>query len=107
MLRSRLDSIARSLPDEVDSAIRLSAEAIEAGAKSRVPVDTGDLRDAIHTEKLEDGSYRVVAGNGDVFWGNFVEHGTTRTPAHPFLLPAAEAERDNIDGLVRRALSDL
>lgn len=107
MLRSRLTKIARSLDEELDLPMRLVAEAIEAGAKGRAPVNTGALRDAIHVEKRGEGSYAVVAGDGDVFYGHLVEGGTTKAPAHPFLVPAAEAERDNVDEIVRRALGDL
>lgn len=107
MLRSRLDTIAASLDEEIDLAMRLAAEAIEAGAKSRVPVDSGDLRDSIHVVKQDEGSYSVIAGDSKVFYGHLVESGTTKTPPRPFLIPAAEAERDNIDSLVRRAFGDL
>lgn len=106
MLKSRLPQIARSLDEQITPALRIAAEAIEAGAKDRVPVASGDLRNAIHTEKIDDG-YRVVAGDSDVFYGHLVEHGTTRTPPRPFLLPAAEAVRDNVDDLIRAALRDL
>lgn len=86
--------------------MRLAAEAIEVGAKSRVPVDSGDLRNSIHTERIDDG-YAVVAGDSDVFYGHIVEHGSTRTAPRPFLIPAAEAVRDNLDDLVRAAFRDL
>lgn len=106
MLHSRLDIIARSLPHEVDPAMKIAANAISEGAKERVPVESGDLRNAIHVEDIEDG-YRVVGGSGDVFYGHFVEHGTVKLPARPFMAPAAEAVRNNIDSLVRAALRDL
>lgn len=107
MLRSRLTKIARSLDEELDLPMRLVAEAIEAGAKGRAPVNTGALRDAIHVEKRGEGSYSVVAGDSDVFYGHLVEHGTTKAPAHPFLIPAAEAERNHIPEIVRHSLEDL
>lgn len=107
MLRSRLKTIARSLDEEIDPAIRLAAEAIEAAAKDRVPVATGALQNAIHVDKVAEGSYAVVAGDHDAFYGHIVEHGGTKTPAHPFLIPALEAERDNVDTLVRNAYRDL
>jgi uncharacterized RmlC-like cupin family protein len=66
-----------------------------ASVKSRVPQIASrmdDAAEAIHVE-VHDGKVFIVAGNGDVFWGNFEEHGTTNAPAHPFLIPAAEAHR--------------
>jgi HK97 gp10 family phage protein len=107
MLRSRLDRIARSLDEEIDPAMRHVAERVAQGAQARVPVDSGALRNAIHVERQDEGAYRVVAGDGDVFYGHIVEHGSVRVPPRPFLLPAAESVRDNIDELVRAALKDL
>lgn len=71
---------------------------VEQRAKQRVPVDTGKLRDAIHTDHEARGEYAVVAGNGDVFYGHIVEHGSVKTPARPFMVPAA----DETQPLVRR-----
>lgn len=107
MLHSRLKHIAATLDEELDVAIRNTAEAIASGAQSRVPVDTGALRDSIHVDKVGDGSYAVIAGSSKVFYGHLVEHGTVKTPAHPFLIPAAEAERDSVDELARAAFRDL
>ena len=107
MLRSRLDTIARELSGELDDAVRMAAEAIEEGAKARAPIDSGELRDSIHSEKQADSSYLVIAGDKDAFYAHFVEYGTSKNSPHPFLLPAAEAERDNINARARRALEDL
>lgn len=107
MLRSRLDAIARTLDEEIDSGIRNAAEQIAADAKGRVPVDSGALRNAIHVDRHGDGDYSVVAGDSTAFYGHIVEHGGVNTPARPFLIPAAEATRDNIDELVRAALKDI
>lgn len=107
MLRSRLTAIAAALDEQIDPAIHEIAVQAQADAKSRVPVDTGDLRDAIQVVKVEDGVYAVVAGNDDVFYGHMVENGTSHTPPRPFLIPAGEAVRGKIDDAVRQALRDL
>lgn len=107
MLRSRFPSIVRNLDNEVDPAILATAEAIAQGAKDRVPVETGALRDAIHVARHGEGNYSVIAGDDDAFYGHIIEHGGVNTPPHPFLVPAAEAERDNINTRGRTALRDL
>ena len=108
MLHSRLGTIARKLDEEIDPGIRNAAEEISESAKSRVPVESGRLRDAIHVEKVGEGQYAVVAGDGhDVYYGHMVEFGTTHSAARPFLTPAYEAVRPHIDALVRAALRDL
>ena len=104
MLRSRLDNIAASLDEQLDSAIRRAAEMVEDGARDRAPVETGTLRDSIRSEKQSDAAYAVMAS---AFYAHMVENGTIKTPPRPFLMPAAEAVRDNIDELVRQALKDI
>lgn len=106
MLRSRLDTIALSLDEEIKPALRVAAEMIEDGAKARVPVDSGALKDSIRTDARDDG-YAVLVGDSDTFYAWMVEAGTVRTPARPFLLPAVEAVRADLDNLIRNALKDL
>lgn len=116
---NRLKEIARSLDRQIDPAIRKAAEEVALGAQVRAPFETGALKRSIHVERQGDCDYLVVAGNREVYYGHFVEFGTARggrpggkgergpTPPRPFLIPAAEVVRQNIDRLVRDALKDL
>lgn len=106
-LHSRLPEIAAELKPRVNEAVKHGAELIEQGAKARVPVETGKLRDAIHTKRVGLAEYAVIAGDSKAFYGHMVEHGTTRTPPRPFLLPAAEESRSAVEGLVVAALRRL
>lgn len=105
-LESRIPEIIGNLSDEVNAALKESADAIAEGAKERVPVATGTLRDAIHVEEAE-GGYTVVAGNTDAFYGHIIEHGSTRLPPRPFLVPAAEAEMDATVERLSQAMEDV
>jgi HK97 gp10 family phage protein len=112
-LKSKLPDIADHLRSEVSRAVKEAAQAVADEAKARVPVDEGDLRDAIHIERREAGAYAVVAGNEDVYWGHYVEHGTQAsegrnfsTGPRPFLVPALELERTRIAERIERALED-
>lgn len=89
---SRIPTFARLLDDRVDRGAKGLADDIAEDAKTRAPVDTGRLRDAIHVEKQGD-DYAVLAGDDDVFYGHLVEFGTTHSGARPFMLPAAEGKR--------------
>jgi HK97 gp10 family phage protein len=106
MLKSRLPMIAASLTPRARLTAKAAAELIEHRAKDRVPVRTGRLRDAIHTEPIDDGT-AVVAGTTEVFYGHMVEHGTAHTSAHPFLIPALEESRPEIPNLGSVAFKDL
>jgi HK97 gp10 family phage protein len=103
MLKSRIPKITVEMLPAVEAALQAGAEIIESAAKGRVPVDTGRLRDAIHIER--DGlGFDVIAGDTDAFYGNMVEHGTTHTAPHPFLVPALEAKRTEVVTSVREAI---
>jgi len=97
---SRIPAIVVALPEAISEALESGAEDVADGARERVPVDHGDLRDSIHTEPDDAGNgFYVVAGNSDVFYGHMVEHGTVKRGPHPFLIPALEA---NAAGLVTK-----
>lgn len=107
-LFSRLPVIAASLEKQIDQVLQTGAERIVSDAQARVPVDSGRLRDAIHTEPADDDNgHLVIAGNDDVFYGHLVEHGGAHTPPRPFLVPAGEAARQQIVADVSNALRGL
>jgi HK97 gp10 family phage protein len=105
-LVSRIPEIIASLPGEVKDALGEGAEIIAEGARERVPVDSGALRDAIHIEEVEDG-WSVVAGDAQVYYGHLVEGGGAHTPPRPFLTPAAESAWSDVLQIVEDALEDL
>lgn len=106
MLKSRLPLIAAELKARIEASIQTGAMLVEQKAKARVPVDDGDLRDAIHVDKGGGGFY-VVAGNEQVFYGHLVERGTTHSAPQPFLVPALEESRGDIVALASAALKGL
>jgi HK97 gp10 family phage protein len=105
--QSRLPRVAAELAARLDAVTRAAAERVERRAKTRVPVATGRLRDAIHTEREDTAEYVVVAGDTDAFYGHLVEHGGANTPGRPFLTPATEETRGELDALGREALKNL
>jgi HK97 gp10 family phage protein len=107
MYRSRLPKIAAELVATMDGIAEGGAMFVSERAKQRVPVDTGKLRDAIHVERDEFASYAVVAGNSKAFYGHIVEHGSVHTPPHPFLVPALEESRADIEAAAAAALRKL
>jgi HK97 gp10 family phage protein len=65
---------------------------VESGAKRLCPVDTGRLRSSI-THAVEQDEQGLVGRIGtDVDYAPFVELGTSRAPAQPFLRPALGSE---------------
>lgn len=88
------DELRRLLAsDQVAKVLTAKALRVEAIAKRLCPVDTGRLRASITSEvgKDSDGLYAVVGS--DVEYAGYVEFGTSRNAAQPYLRPAlAEVE---------------
>lgn len=88
---NNLGKLADRVSGKKGALAKVRAERIAEHARSRVHVITGKTRDSIRVEPGPDGSAAVTAGYGAVY----EEYGTSRRPPHPFLTPAAEAERGN------------
>ena len=77
------------IKDIVRAQVRVALEAVgmqaEGYAKRKCPVDTGNLRNSITHTSDDDTAY--IGTN--VEYAPYVEYGTSRTKAQPFLKPAA------------------
>lgn len=83
---SRLRRVIQGEPAAIDRGAKAYAEAVADLAEQLAPYDTGALRDSIHVADGDrSGSYQVVAG---VSYAVFVEYGTHKMAAQPFLTPA-------------------
>ena len=76
----------------VTQNMELAAEFAAQQAKSLAPVRTGKLRDSIvgvvETRAHGEGVEGIVGVKAEKFYARFVELGTRKSPAHPFLRPA-------------------
>ena len=71
-----------------DIAVRKTGLDVVNLAKQKAPVDTGTLRGSIGMDVL--GPAHVQVGPG-VHYAPFLEYGTSRMSARPFMGPAADA----------------
>ncbi len=74
--------------------------AIQSKAKVRVPVDTGRLRSSLNTTKQKDG---VKVGT-NVEYAAFIEDGTSRMKARPYLFNSFKEQIPKFISRVKRAL---
>lgn len=98
----KLEAILRNLKRNTDEANKQIAEDIADDAQANAPVDTGELRASIHTEKTDNG-LAVVVGAA---YGAFVELGTSKMAAQPYLGPAAAKARHNQAKYYEKVVTD-
>lgn len=94
--------------DGIDSAIGVALEEIgllaEGYAAGKCPVDTGNLRGSI-THEVDAGDSAVYIGT-NVEYAPYVELGTSRQKAQPFLRPAASEHGAQYLQVLKKALGD-
>lgn len=91
---SNLSRLVRDLsPGQIDQLVRAAAFEAEGRAKQSAPVDTGYLRNSIQTRVLGIGEAEVGTS---AQYAAYVEMGTSRQRAQPYLVPAARKAVDNL-----------
>lgn len=85
----RGDELVSQVKAEVDTRMRRCGEAMVTAAKQRAPIRTGHLQASIgYTYRQSDQTVQLYA---DAPYAIFVEFGTYKMIARPFLRPAMEA----------------
>lgn len=89
---------------DMERKIKIALEKIgllcEGYAKKECPVDTGNLRNSISHEV---GNREVIIGS-PVEYAPYVEMGTSRTPAQPYLRPAIQDHMAEYQKIVESVL---
>lgn len=87
-----IDKLLTSPAGPVGKAVTQATVRIERTAKQLCPVDTGRLRSSIARALDQDARGLVGIVGTDVDYAPYVELGTSRAGAQPFLRPALAAE---------------
>jgi len=97
---SKLDAIIATVPGNRNEIVSKAAFHVLGNARAKAPVATGNLRDnsdVEHNGHTADINFR--AG-----YAAYVELGTYKMAAQPFLTPAIEAERQHFIELLKGGL---
>ena len=101
---SGLDRLIQTAPEQIDKAVRATAFQVQGIAQMLSPVLTGANRSSIYT-KTSKGTSGTPGAAGDVLpdvgmgeavigpsmeYSAFLEYGTSKMGARPYLTPAAE-----------------
>lgn len=88
--------------DEARAVLKEQAGAIRRGAQGRCPVDKGTLKRSIRATVAKKKLEATVSAGGkvggiDAYYAQFVEFGTKKAKAQPFLFPAARAHEQETE----------
>lgn len=110
---NKLQSIGANVGRLENKALKNAAEPVLEDAKRNVPIKTGKLKKGlkITNVKRKEGAKYILVGvdrgdNSEIFYGKFIEFGTSKMPAKPFLQPAYEKNKDNIKRTIAETLKE-
>lgn len=105
-LSADLEAGAQRVGRDVSAVVRASADRVKRAGQAAAPVGpTGNLHKSIGVDLYGDGrsgGMTAVVGPS-VYYGLFVEHGTSKMAAQPFLGPSLAAEEPRFVAELERA----
>ena len=75
--------------DSVQQVMDVTAFQVSQKAKASAPVQSGALKRAIEWESRPRSLSSIVGIGSEAFYWKFIEYGTVKMAAHPFMRPAA------------------
>ncbi|MHB8110493.1 MAG: HK97-gp10 family putative phage morphogenesis protein [Syntrophorhabdaceae bacterium] len=97
----RLESAAQRVAEKARSLVPVGKDVTGKGKWSKR--EAGALKNTIRVVRLKGDpkqNIRVYAGNRDVYYARFVEYGTVKMKAKPFMRPALNASKAEIKAIV-------
>lgn len=95
---SHVPQVKAASADAKSTALEIIGGVAESYAKAACPVDTGRLRNSI-THQQESENVEVIGTN--VEYAAYVELGTVKMAARPYLRPAAENHAGEYQGILK------
>jgi HK97 gp10 family phage protein len=96
----KLDPRWKQLESQFEAVIQIAARNIESRSKQLVPIDTGATMNSIEARPEGKMEWRI---GPTTEYAPFLEFGTERMPARPYMIPSGEHERPR----VRKAVAEL
>lgn len=110
---NKLQSIGSNVGKLENKALRNAADPVLQDAKGSAPVRTGKLKKGLKITRVKkkEGVKYILVGvdrgdNSEIFYGKFIEFGTSKMTARPFLGPAYQKNKDNIKRTIAETLKE-
>ena len=98
-LLNRLEEMGKEGKKIENAALKKAGEVLQEEIQKEAPTDSGNLKDNIEVGKIKknkEGSYVQVGTNDKSWYGKFVEFGTTKMSANPFMSRAYQSKKEEI-----------
>jgi HK97 gp10 family phage protein len=105
-LMSKLNAMGGNVLDALGKAVEHTTQVAISDAEVNAPVDTGMLEQSIvHGSDVVRGSDSVTGIVGtSAYYAIYQEMGTVKMAAHPFLMPALNANKSTFEQFARKEL---
>ena len=90
--------LIKDAPELMEDIVEQTALRVDKEAKKNCPVDTGNLRASISIDL--NGMEAEVGTN--VEYAPFIEYGTSKSKAQPFLTPAKQTVEGQLDKIIKK-----
>jgi len=109
MARRAIARLRMDMHDVMEDVSQQWTTATRDGAQALVPVDSGDLQEAIEASARGKGASRdaqVGVYDREEYYSQFVEWGTSKMAAQPFMYPAAAAANKQVPGWIKDGINE-
>ena len=104
-LMHKLDRMGGNVLDALEKATKQTSLAAQADARYNAPVDTGNLKQSISTEHERSTEAATSTVYTNVEYALYQEMGTVNMAAHPYMMPALNANKNVFPYLAKRELN--
>lgn len=109
------DLSQREVANALRAAVHDVAKQMAVDIKAAAPVDSGDLKKSLKPKRRKAGKKgarsdvqsnksKSAEGQPNAFYWKFIEYGTRKMPARPFIRPVKEAYAPRYPGIIREAV---
>ena len=96
------DEQSQALEEEVHNIVENAGDSMVTYAQGIVPVRTGNLMASIFADVDEDNLSVTLGATAD--YASFIEYGTVKMRAQPFLQPAADIGEEEMNARIEEAI---
>ena len=99
-----LEAFCEGMMPKITGVLQEGMEGIAREARALVPAESGQLKESIRARVRASGEEAVGEVTVTAEHGAYVEMGTSRMPARPFLYPAYMAGKEKMISALKRAV---